>query len=195
MQDCWHSPVQIKHKRDHGLEQTAYWSRDFASWTKKVRKLALWLRKRFLTALWDGEPFWHSSPAFVLAHEVTWISTWVSPDHMGFSVFSDALPLLFHKSLAPQKPNQFKQGSRWNAFRGHCKVPAKIPVAKRYVKQHATALFRATFFPLKRPFQSQSVKERSVILSNIPFISFDRVAGSSVGQKNPYYCGLLCDRK
>ena len=104
---------------------------------------------------------------------------------------------LFHKSLAPQKPNQFKQGSRWNAFRGHCKVPAKIPVAKRYVKQHATALFRATCFPLKRPFQSQSVKERSVILSNIAiaFISFDRVAGSSVGQKNPYYCGLLCDRK
>ena len=61
-------------------------------------------------------------------------------------------------------------------FLVECKVPAKVtaPVAKRYVKQHATALFKATSFRLKglhvRPVQSQSAKERSVILSNIPFM-------------------------
>ena len=94
-------------------------------------------------------------------------------NHMGFSVFStffNALPLLF-QSWGPQKPNQFKQVSWWNA-----KYPQKVtaPVAKRYVKQHATALFKATSFRLKglhvRPVQSQSAKERSVILSNIPFM-------------------------
>ena len=72
------------------------------------------------------------------------------------------------KSWGPQKPNQFKQVSWWNAFRGHCQVPAKLtaPVAKRYVKQHATACFEATSFLLKglhiRPVQSQSVEEREV---------------------------------
>ena len=63
------------------------------------------------------------------------------PIQAGFLV--ECIPLTLqrarlHKSWGTEKPNQFKQVSWWNAFHGHCEVPAKVtaPVAKRYVKQH-----------------------------------------------------------
>ena len=83
------------------------------------------------------------------------------PIQAGFLV--ECIPLTLQrarlrKSWGTEKTNQFKQVSWWNAFHGHCEA----------------SLFKAISFRLKglhvRPVQSQSAKERSVILSNIPFM-------------------------
>ena len=84
---------------------------------------------------------------------------------MGFSVFFNALPLLFPNSSIGL---------------------ANYSLPKRYVKQDARALFEATSF--------ERTARQTLSLSVAHIVPFDRGADSSVGLKIPYR-GLLCDPK
>ena len=84
---------------------------------------------------------------------------------MGFSVFFNALPLLFPNSSIGL---------------------ANYSLPKRYVKQDARLLFEATSF--------ERTARQTLPLSVAHIVPSDRIADSSVGLKIPYR-GLLCDPK